>query len=387
MTVIAEIGTSHAGSLEKAHKLIDGAVAAGADCVKFQWVYADEILHPDTGFVTLPGGKIRLYDRFKELEVSPDFFADCLDYAHSCGVLFACSPFGLRSLKELVDIKPDFIKIASPEVNHIPLLKATALCPSDIPVILSSGVSKLGDIETAVHLLKNNNRNLTLLHCITSYPAPEEEYNVRCVNTLSEIFGIKTGISDHSLDPILVPVLSLAMGGSMIEKHITLSKETDGLDDPVALEIDQFACMVHAVHQAQAVITRWNKELFAAQGAKEELPLPQEQKVSRQALEEIVLQLSQQFGKEKILRILGTGTKVLAQSELQNYGRTNRSLHYLHALNKGHRLSESDIAVLRTEKVLEPGIHPSYLETVIGSILTQDVSAGAGVLWEHLLTK
>jgi len=99
------------------------------------------------------------------------------------------------------------------------------------------------------------------------------------------------------------------------------------------------------------------------------------------------LQLSQQFGKEKILRILGTGTKVLAQSELQNYGRTNRSLHYLHALNKGHRLSENDIAVLRTEKVLEPGIHPSYLETVIGSILTQDVSAGAGVLWEHLLTK
>ena len=143
MTIIAEIGTAHNGSLEKAYELIDAACQAGADMIKFQWVYADEILHPETGFVTLPGGKIRLYDRFKSLEVSPDFFAKCLERTHKDNMLFACSPFGLRSLNELVQIHPDAIKIASPEVNHIPLLKEIARQYGTIPIILSSGVSKL----------------------------------------------------------------------------------------------------------------------------------------------------------------------------------------------------------------------------------------------------
>ncbi|MBP5158456.1 MAG: N-acetylneuraminate synthase family protein, partial [Treponema sp.] len=140
MTVIAEIGTAHAGSLDKAFALIDAAADAGADCVKFQWVYADEILHPDTGFVKLPGGTVRLYDRFRELEVDTSFFSSGLDYAHQKGVLFACSPFGLRSLEELVALHPDAIKIASPEVNHTPLLEACAAYYGKIPIILSSGV-------------------------------------------------------------------------------------------------------------------------------------------------------------------------------------------------------------------------------------------------------
>ncbi|MBP5463909.1 MAG: N-acetylneuraminate synthase family protein, partial [Treponema sp.] len=234
MTVVAEIGTAHGGSLDKACALIDAAAEAGADCVKFQWVYADEILHPDTGFVTLPGGAVRLYDRFRELEVDASFFASCRDYAREKGLLFACSPFGLRSLKELAALRPDAIKIASPEVNHIPLLEACALFYGTIPLILSSGVSRLGDIERAIDLLEGGQSAgqnavalppLTLLHCITSYPAPEREYNVRCVDTLRRVFGVPTGISDHSLDPVLIPVLTTAMGGVMIEKHITLSRK------------------------------------------------------------------------------------------------------------------------------------------------------------------
>ena len=282
MTIVAEIGTAHGGSLQKAFSLIDEARDAGADAVKFQWVYADEILHPNTGYVTLPGGKVRLYDRFRELEVEPAFFAKCLDYTHSKGMGFVCSPFGLRSFRELMEIHPDAIKIASPEVNHFPLLhaiasyteKELASTGKSTPVILSSGVSKLGDLEKAIDILitpfttaqnvpvqqkelppaqlktgdgtssANLMAPLTLLHCITCYPAPESEYNVRCVETLRSIFGIATGISDHSLDPVLVPVLTTAMGGTMIEKHITLSKKTDGLDDPVALEAEQFAHMV-----------------------------------------------------------------------------------------------------------------------------------------------
>ena len=212
--IIAEIGTSHEGDENKAFALIDAAVEAGADAVKFQWVYADEILHPDTGFVKLPAGNIPLYDRFKQLECSVSFYKKMLDYAHSKGVQFVCSPFGVRSLRELLEIKPDAVKIASPELNHFPMLKELASFRLEqkksgklmIPVIVSSGVSKLSDIEKAVEIL--GTEKVSLLHCITSYPAPESEYNVKLIQNLHNIFGVETGVSDHSLDPILVPSLT-----------------------------------------------------------------------------------------------------------------------------------------------------------------------------------
>ena len=116
--ISAEIGTSHGGSLEKAFQLIDAAVSAGADSVKFQWVYAHEILHPNTGLVQLPGGAVPLYQRFQQLEVAPTFFKQVRDYAKSKGCGFICSPFGLQSLEELVAISPDAIKIASPDTTR-----------------------------------------------------------------------------------------------------------------------------------------------------------------------------------------------------------------------------------------------------------------------------
>ena len=108
--IIAEIGTAHGGSLEKAKELVDAAALSGADVIKFQWVYADEILHPNTGYVELPGGRIRLYDRFKQLECPPDFYRQMIEYVHKAGCKFCCSPFGLRSLDELIELKPDYVK-------------------------------------------------------------------------------------------------------------------------------------------------------------------------------------------------------------------------------------------------------------------------------------
>ncbi len=364
MMIIAEIGTSHGGSYSKAVELMDGAIEAGADTVKFQWVYADEILHPETGYVNLPGGKIRLYDRFKELEVEKDFFKKCLDYAHSKNVKFICSPFGLKSLNELLEINPDAVKIASPELNHYPMLKALAEYRnnqknkghSPVPVILSSGVSKLEDIEKAINIL--GTEDATLLHCITFYPAPEEEYNLRLLKTLSQKFNIKTGVSDHSLDPVLVPSLAVSQGAVMIEKHITLSKETDGLDDPVALTTEQFGFMCHCIHQSEAVIRHYGN----IAGEKE-----------------IIRQLSDTEGKEKIEKILGDGIKKLAPAEEQNYGRTNRSLHIMHDMKKGEILKARDIGILRTEKVLSPGASPLLYEQMIGKILSQDVKSGEGL--------
>lgn len=370
--VIAEIGTSHEGSLEKAKKLVDCAVEAGADAVKFQWVYADEILHPDTGFVNLPTGNIRLYDRFKQLECEPSFYQEMIAYAHSKNVKFVCSPFGEKSLCELLEINPDYVKIASPELNHFPMLKKLSEYRmaqkkagiSLVPVIVSSGVSKLKDIENALSIL--GTEKISLLHCVTSYPAPESEYNLKLISNLKNIFGVEAGVSDHSLDHVLVPVLSVVCGGTIIEKHITLSRKTSGLDDPVALEGEQFALMVHAVHQTEAALKRYGKD---------------------KGWEIAFSQLKESFSGEKIISCLGSGVKKLAPAEEKNYGRTNRSLHFMRNLKKGEKIKASDVAVLRTEKILTPGIGPEFLEIAIGATVARNVENGAGVQFEDFVEK
>ncbi len=370
VNIIAEIGTSHEGSVEKARALVDAAADSGADTIKFQWVYADEILHPKTGFVKLPTGDIPLYERFRQLELEPEFYKEMLDYVHSKGCKFCCSPFGLRSMKELLELKPDFVKIASPELNHYKMLELLRDWRKEqkekgevpVPVILSSGVSTLSDIDKAVSIV--GCQGISLLHCITSYPAPEEEYNLRVITNLKNIFGIEAGVSDHSLDPVLVPVLSVLCGGTVIEKHITLSRQTSGLDDPVALEPEQFALMVHTVHQTEAAIRHYGKE---------------------NGFERAIEQLAEQYGREKIEAVLGSGVKRLAAAESMNYGRTNRSLHFMRSMKKDEKIGEGDISILRTEKVLTPGISPEYYDLVIGKVLARDVEDGAGLLFEDLL--
>jgi len=367
--IIAEIGTSHEGSLEKAKQLIDAAAASGADAIKFQWVYADEILHPKTGFVALPTGNIPLYERFRQLECPVDFYRQMIDYVHFKGCKFCCSPFGLRSLKELLSLKPDILKVASPELNHYPMLKEIARYrkeelergESPVPVVLSSGVSKMEDIKKALAIVGTD--GVALLHCITSYPAPESEYNLKVIGTLKSAFGLECGVSDHSLDPVLVPCLSIACGATVIEKHITLSRATMGLDDPVALEPEPFALMVHTVHQTEASFRHYGAEV---------------------GMQRTIDQLSEQFGRDKVMTVLGDGIKRLAPAEEANYGRTNRSIHFMRDMKKGEVIGQNDVAVLRTEKILTPGISPEFYEEVIGRELLRDVSSGAGLSWEDL---
>lgn len=374
--ISAEIGTSHGGSLEKAYQLIDAAVDAGADSVKFQWVYAHEILHPNTGLVQLPGGAIPLYERFQQLEVPASFFQQVRDYARSKGCQFICSPFGLRSLEELAALSPDAIKIASPELNHHPLLQRLAEIRQEqrlqgqipVPVIVSSGVSTLADIEQALEILSNygedNLQGITLLHCVTSYPAPEEEYNLQVLQNLEGIFGVEVGVSDHSLDPHLVPVLATACGARFVEKHITLSRQTEGLDDPVALEPAQFASMVQRVRQWETPIKNYGCQCGASI---------------------IMEELEEEYGKERVQSVLGTGIKKLAPAERANYGRTNRSIHVLNDMKAGDIITRDSIAILRTEKILEPGLAPKYFPQIIGARLCQDIAAGQGVLWHHVM--
>ncbi len=368
INIIAEIGTSHEGSIQKAKALVDAAADSGADTIKFQWVYADEILHPNTGFVKLPTGNIPLYERFRQLELPSSFYKEMLDYVHSKGCKFCCSPFGLRSMKELLDLNPDYVKIASPELNHYKMLeqlrdfRASQPAGKKIPVILSSGVSTLSDIDKAVSIV--GSENVSLLHCITSYPAPEEEYNLRVITNLKNILGIEAGVSDHSLDPVLVPVVSVLCGGTVIEKHITLSRQTSGLDDPVALEPEQFALMVHTVHQTEATIRHYGAEV---------------------GFERAIDQLSESYGREKVLAVIGNGVKRLAPAEEANYGRTNRSLHFMRSMKKGDVVGENDILILRTEKILSPGISPEFIDLLIGKTLARNVEDGSGVQFEDFI--
>jgi sialic acid synthase SpsE len=350
--IVAELGTSHGGSAAKARELIDAAAASGADCVKFQIVYADEILHPNTGEVALPGGSVRLYDSFKKLEQDIGFYADLKAYIESRGLLFLASPFGLRSARELRSLQPRLLKIASPELNYTGFV--TELASYGLPALLSAGVSRLADIEAALEIFPPD--RVCLLHCVTAYPAPEKDYNLRLLPNLGAVFGCATGLSDHSLDPELVPALAAVMGAAVIEKHFCLSRGDPGLDDPIAQDPAGFARMVRAVRQA------------SSQGPEE-------------ALEAIV----RERGRDTVEAVLGDGVKRLAPSERANYERTNRSLHALRDIAPGETLRAEDFAALRTEKVLRPGLHPRWEKKLAGRKTTRAIPAGEGIVAEDLL--
>lgn len=348
--IIAEIGTTHLGDETKAYELIDAAGDAGADCIKFQLIYADEILHPLTGAVLLPGGKVNLYERFKELERPPEFYKRLKEYTEKRGLAFLCTPFGPASLALLEQMGVDAIKIASPELNHLPLLKQAAAYGK--PVILSTGVSLLKDIELALSIIKDR---AILLHCITAYPAPEEEYNLCLLPNLAGIFGVPVGVSDHSMDPVLVPVLSRINGACIIEKHFTLTKSGAGLDDPIAITPDEFKRMAESIRKAE-----------------------------EEEGEKTLSRLKETRGDEKIKAILGDGIKRLAPSEKNNYKTTRRSIHARDDIEAGDVFSPENTGIYRSEKNLLPGLEPEYLPLITGKRSRRKVSAGQGISWDDV---
>jgi sialic acid synthase SpsE len=353
--IIAELGTSYGGDLLKAKEMVSAAFECGADCVKFQIVYADEILHPNTGFVPLPGGSIRLYDAFKNLEMCRDFFAAIKQYAQDTGVMFLASVFGPRSADELCDLKPEFVKIASPELNYTALLKKISAWR--IPVVISSGVSKLYDIENALEILDGDftrRAAICLLHCVTAYPAPASDYNISILPHLAGIFGAGTGVSDHTSEPILIPVLAVAKGACVIEKHFCLSRNGGGLDDPIALQPSEFKAMCRAVRSAQQL-----------------------------SEEEIIKEVVKEFG-GAAADALGDGIKRLAASEKENYERTTRSIHALRNIKQGECFTADNIAVLRTEKTLRPGLPPVFYEKILSRTARNNIPSGEGIRFDDI---
>jgi sialic acid synthase SpsE len=361
--IIAELGTSHNSDLSKAKEMAAAAAKSGAGCIKLQMVFADEILHPNTGEVSLPGGKIRLYDRFKQLETPPEFYAEMKEYVESLDLLFLCTPFGLKSAKLLKELKPKIVKIASPELNYTALLQEIA--GWSLPTLLSTGVSKLGDIEEALSIIGTGTydnpdpRPLTpdpcLLHCVTAYPAPETDYNLRVLQSLQQVFGVSVGVSDHSLDPCLVPSLAVCQGAAVIEKHFCLSRDDPGLDDPIALVPQDFSLMSRLIRRA-----------------------------AETTAEQTLANISRERGASLVEAVLGNGVKTLAPSEQDNYERTNRSIHALRDIKPGEIIKTEDFAVLRTEKILRPGLAPSWADRICGRTARKLIPAGQGIRFEDI---
>jgi sialic acid synthase SpsE len=257
-------------------------------------------------------------------------------------------------------LSPEAVKIASPELNYTGLLREAGAWK--LPTLLSSGVSKLGDIEAALEALKGtetpaggDGEKICLLHCVTAYPAPETDYNLRVLPSLHSIFGLPVGLSDHSLDPELVPVLGTALGAAVIEKHFCLSRNDPGLDDPIALPPDLFARMVRAIRRASAA-----------------------------GPEETLAACSRERGTSLVEAILGSGIKTLAPAERANYERTNRSIHALRDIRKGETIHSGDFAVLRTEKNLRPGLPPLWEPQIEGRKARNHIPSGEGIRFEDI---
>jgi len=347
---VAEAGSAHGGDLARGLELVDAAVEAGADAVKFQIIFADEIVHPRTGTIRLPGGEVPIYERFRQLERDEGFFARLKQAAERRGILFLASVFGPRSLELLRRLGAEAVKIASPELNHLPLLDLVAA--SGLPAILSTGVSTLGDIERALSRCPGS----ALLHCVTAYPAPESQYNLRLIPALRAAFGVPVGVSDHSLDPVLVPAAAAALGACLVEKHLTLQRAGGGLDDPIALEPEAFASMVRGLRELEAL-------------------------EEGRAME----WLAERFGPERLRQVLGDGIKRLAPAEAGFYATTRRSLHAVGDIEEGARLRPQDICIVRSERNLRPGLEPEHFAAVSRCAARRRIPAGQGIRWEDLI--
>ncbi len=350
--IIAEAGSNHDGKFEQAKKLIDIATWAGVDAVKFQLFRASKIYPPNCGKIPGPQGEIDLYKFFEQVEIPFKWLSLLKKYAEKRGLVFIVTPFDEEAVDVLEKINIEVYKIASSELNHLPLLSHIA--KNQKPMILSSGLSRLSDIEEALDTVYGeNNQKIILLHCLSSYPAPPEEYNLKVIETLRNAFQVPVGISDHSLDPVLIPKLAACCGASVIEKHFTLSKKLAGADHPFALEPNELKLMVREVRKTE----KWSE------------------KKKRSFL------ASKPFYK----KILGVGQKIITPSEREIYPGDKRSIFVTKNLKKNARLNKSNAAILRAERHLKPGLHPRYFDLVLGKKVVKSIKKYTGLQWKHLL--
>lgn len=354
--VVAEIGSNHDGDVALAHALIDVSADAGAGAVKFQLFRAATLYPSNCGTIPGPDGQpIDFYSELEQSEMPTGWLPELVSHALDRGIEPICSPFDEELATVAVDAGMTRVKIASPELTHLPLLRHVARLGR--PVVLSTGMSTLGDIEESLAAL-DEAPGVTLLHCVTAYPCPEEDANLAAITTLRAAFARPTGLSDHTLDPVAAPAVAAALGAAFIEKHITTSRSRAGLDHSFAIEPDELRDLVTAVRDVTSI------------DIGDRLPY-----------------VADRFGASRVQRLLGDPRKHVVPSEAALAATDRRALHARADIAPGEPLGPHNVGVLRGERNLPAGLHPRWLATVVGATAQRPIPYGHGITWDALLTR
>ena len=254
--VIAEMSANHNGSIETAFKIIEAAKQAGADAVKLQTYRPDTItLDCDSEDFRIHGGLWdgrTLYDLYQEAHMPWEWHAPLFGHARKHGITIFSSPFDNTAVDLLEDLNAPAYKIASFEAVDLPLIKYVA--STGKPMIISTGMADAAEIQEAIDAAREGGcKELAILHCVSGYPAPAEDYNLRTIPDMSQRFGLVTGLSDHTLDNTTA-ITSVAMGASIIEKHFTLDRSGGGPDDSFSLEPIELAALCKDTKTAWAAL-------------------------------------------------------------------------------------------------------------------------------------
>ncbi|TVR29481.1 MAG: N-acetylneuraminate synthase [Spirochaetaceae bacterium] len=331
--IIAEAGVNHNGSLETARQLVRAAHGAGADAVKFQTFRADAIVSraaPKADYQRrTTAAEESQHAMLSRLELDLDAHQRLMALCDELGIVFLSSPFDQDSADLLETLGITRYKLGSGEITNLPLLSHVAAKAR--PIILSTGMATLGEVEQAVHAITAaGNTQLTLLHCVTEYPAPVSEVNLNAMITLRHAFGFAVGYSDHT-EGTEIAVAAAALGASVIEKHLTLNRADSGPDHSASLEPAEFAAMVAAVRNTEAA--------------------------------------------------LGDGVKQPAPCEQKNIAAARKSIVARVNIATGEVLTAERLAVKRPGT----GLPPALLDAVMGRSARRDITADELITWDCLL--
>lgn len=335
--IIAEAGVNHNGDINLAKKLIDVAVAAGVDYVKFQTFKAETIVSPSAKKADYQSKNIgddddSQFQMLKKLELSHEDHLLLMAYCAEKGIKFFSTAFDVEGVDYLDQLGLDLFKIPSGEMTNYPYLRAIA--QKNKPIILSTGMGALGEIEEALAVLLEfgaKREDITILHCNTEYPTPMEDVNLKAMNAIGQAFGVQIGYSDHTLG-IEVPTAAVALGAKVIEKHFTLDRNLPGPDHKASLEPNELKAMVQSIRNIE-------------------------------------------------LAISGSGKKELSKSESKNVAIARKSIHLRRDLNAGAVIEEKDIIALRPGD----GISAMQWNNVIGKTLQTNKLAFDKLTWGDLL--
>lgn len=330
--IIAEMSANHLHNLDRAKMIIDVAKECGADAIKLQTYRPDTITIDCRGpeFMATPGSpweNMNLFELYKEAYTPWEWHGELMDYAKKVGITCFSSPFDLTAIDFLEELNVPAYKIASFELNDIPLIKKAAMTGK--PIIMSTGIADMSDIELALRTCKEaGNDKVILLKCVSEYPTPYEEINLRTLTNMSETFDCVVGVSDHSFGSA-VAVAGVALGARVIEKHLTLSRKDGGPDGTFSMEPQEFKNMVTDIRNVE--------------------------------------------------KALGKVTYELTEKQKKSKGRS-RSLYVVSDIKKGEIFTPDNMRSIRPGY----GLHTKYYKDIIGKRASCDIKKGTAMKWNYV---